>query len=186
MADESDDRERWDAKYRGERGERRDPPVEFVRRCLERLGPGTGRRAVDLAAGTGRHTFELIERGWTAEAWDVSPVALEILGARTAEAGLSVETRAIDLLLDELPPARFELAVVVSFLDRPFLVRIQELVVPGGFLVYSAPTLDFPGEKPPMKWRFRPGELDGGIPGFETLLFEERGGRAQYLGRRIA
>lgn len=185
MTEPEDDRTRWDAKYRGERGEQCPPPAEQVCRLLTRLGPGEGRSAVDLAAGTGRHTFELCRRGWVVEAWDVSPVALEILERRAVEQRLVVPTLAIDLLLDELPPRRFGLAVVASFLDRPFLPRIRDLVHPGGHLVYSAPTLDFPGEKPPLKWRFRPGELDAGIAGFETLALEEWNGRVAYLGVRL-
>jgi len=185
MTEPEDDRERWDAKYRGERGEQHQPPAEQVCRLLDLLGSGEGRSAVDLAAGTGRHTFELCRRGWEVEAWDVSPVALEILERRAAEQRLVVPTLAIDLLKDELPPRRFDLALVSSFLDRPFLPRIQELVSPGGHLVYSAPTLDFPGEKPPLKWRFRPGELDAGIAGFETSALEERDGRVAFLGVRV-
>jgi SAM-dependent methyltransferase len=178
------DRERWDARYRGELGQRRDPPDPFVLEALELVGPARGRAALDLAAGSGRHALHLARAGWRVEAWDVSPVALGILAERARAAGLAIVRREIDLLAPgTLPAVRFDLVLAIDFLDRPTWARLGELVQPGGFALLRTFTTDWPGEKPPAVYRLRVAELAGGLPGFETLLAREAGGRAGLLGR---
>jgi len=180
------DRERWDAKYRGSEGEKRLAPDPFFLRALESLGGLAGARAVDLACGTGRHALELARRGAAVEAWDVSPIALEILGRRASEHGLAVTTRALDLSPPAaLPGAPFDLAVAVDFLERALWARLGDLVRPGGHALLTTFTHDWPGAKPPLQYRLAPGELAHGIPGFETLFAEESGGRAGWFGRRL-
>lgn len=51
---------------------------------FEREG-AAGRRAVDLGCGEGRDTLELLRRGWTVQAIDGHPMALELLAARVPE-----------------------------------------------------------------------------------------------------
>ncbi len=182
----STDRERWDEKYGGALGRRREPPDAFVLRALQRLGDGRGRLAVDLAAGTGRHALELARAGWQVEAWDVSPVALSILRGRAAAEHLEIETRAVDLLDPMLVlETRFDLALVVDFLDRAFWRRLSELVRPGGFVIARTFTRAWPKDKPPAVFRLEPSELESGIPGFEAFAYEEEGGRAGWLGGRL-
>ena len=88
------DRERWDAKYAGAFGDKRTEPNEYVVEWAASLGERG--RALDLAAGTGRHALHLAQTGWETSAWDVSPVGLEILEARALELGVEVKTRAVD------------------------------------------------------------------------------------------
>ncbi len=184
------DRERWDERYRGELGRRSEPVDPFVIQALEharalRLASGARPEAVDLAAGTGRHALGLARAGFRVEAWDVSPVALGILAERAKEAGLAVARREVDLVDPGLPlEPRFDLAVSVDFLDRPFWGRLRELVRPGGFVIVRTFTRDWPGAKPPPVYRLEPGEIAGGLAGFETHLVREDGGRAGLLGRR--
>lgn len=182
------DRERWDSKYAA-RGAEVAPvtPVDaFLAAALEQLGPGAQRTALDLAAGTGRHALELARRDWRVTAWDVSPVGLALLTRRAADAGLDVETRAVDLVDPERPPPdeSFDLVVIVNFLERPLLARVADLVRPGGHLLFVTFTVDRPGAKPPLQFCLERGELARGLPGFETLLTDEHDGRAGLLGRR--
>ncbi|MCZ6598442.1 MAG: methyltransferase domain-containing protein [Planctomycetota bacterium] len=179
-----DDRERWDAKYAGSLGTERKEPDPFVLACLDRLEPDAG-RALDLAAGTGRHALALARRGWRTSAWDVSPIGLGILDAEAAKAGLAIETHALDVLAGgPLAGERFELVVVVDFFDRDLWDRLQPLVVAGGHVIARTFTRDWPGRKPPTRFRLEPGEIENGLPGFEHLLHEEEGGRAGFFGRR--
>lgn len=180
------DRERWDGKYHGGLGREVLAPDGFVVAVLESLGPGGGRPALDLAAGTGRHALELARRGWRVEAWDVSPIGLGILTARAVARGApTVETRAVDLLDPDLAlEERFDLVCVVDFLDRMLWGRLHELVRPCGHLIARTFTTDWPGPRPPALYRLAPGELAGGIPGFETARSEEAGGRAGLLAVR--
>jgi tellurite methyltransferase len=184
MSEEPSDRERWDAKYASdpEWSEPREPDA-FVLRALE-LVPGGG-RAVDLAGGNGRHALELARRGFEVELWDVSPVGLELARAAAARAGLPIRTRRVDLLLERplFSAQPFELALVSNFRDRELLAELPRLLRPGGHLVYTHYTTEWPGEKPPMAFRLAPGELAAGIRGFETLLCEESAGRAGLLAR---
>jgi len=182
------DRARWDEKYRGSLGRESRPPDPFVVACLDELdGPGLAgaRRALDLAAGAGRHALELARRGYRVAAWDVSPVGLELLRRAASGSGFALETRAVDLLDPELELAPdYDLVCVVDFLDRPFWNRISGLVRPGGHVIARTFTRDWPGPKPPAPYRLAPGELGAGLPGLETLRTEEAAGRAGLLARR--
>ncbi len=181
-----DDRERWDAKYTGELGRREEGPDPFVVEALSRV-PTRG-HALDLAAGTGRHALYLARSGFEVSAWDVSPVGLGILKERARAANLEVETQAVDLLRRPAPGLGepFDLVVCVLFLDRTLLAGLSRLVRVGGHLIFATVTTDYPGDRPPARFRLAPGELAGGIPGFEVVHEREHGGRAGILGRRIA
>ena len=182
----SSDRERWDAVHAaGARDSTElDPFVASALDALANLGPG---RALDLASGTGRHALELARRGWRTSAFDVSPVALERLAARAAAERLAVETRALDLVREPLPPetaGAFDLVVVVNFLDRGLLGQLHELVPIGGHLVVATYTEDHPGERPAAEHRLRRGELARGLAGFAPLWALEEGGRAGLVAAR--
>lgn len=178
------DRETWDERWRAASASTAADP--FVERALRTLGPGAGRAALDLAAGAGRHALLLAELGWRTWAWDVSPAALERLAERARLGGLAIATREIDLLpASECPlDARFELVVLVDFLDRPLYRRLGELVSPAGHLVLCTFTRAWAGARPPSRFRLEPGELAGGVEGFTCIEQEETGGRAGFLGAR--
>lgn len=180
------DRARWDAKHEHAPAEAADVDA-FVAAVLDRLGPGAGRRALDLASGTGRHALELAHRGWNASAWDVSPVGLGVLARRADVAGVVVTTREVDLLapIAKPPDEPFDLVLVVNFLERPLLARLAEFVRPGGYLVFATFTVDRPGQKPPLRFCLGRGELRTGLPGFETIAVEEAEGRAGWFGKRV-
>lgn len=171
------DRDRWNERHQsaagGDRGP--DPGVTAV---LDALGPGRGRRALDLASGTGRHALELARRGYRAEAWDVSDVALARATERASAEGLELAVRRIDLVTEPLPPERFALVVLVDFLERDLLARVSLLLEPGGSLVFVTFTLDWPDAHPSERYRLGRGELSSGIAGLDTLAVWESDGRA--------
>lgn len=194
------DRERWDGKYRAQEGRPLEAADAFVVEALERIGEveereprsSAARRALDIAAGRGRHTLELLRRGYAVEAWDVSPIGLTAVARAAREAGHSVATREVDLLallerrsaLAELAGAPFELVCVAWFLHRPLLAELPSLVVPGGWAIVRTATVDRAGCKPPLAYCLERGELAAGLAGFETLWHEEAGGRAGLVARR--
>lgn len=178
------DRKRWNEKYHKQppAGPRAADP--FVLSCLERHLSSPG-RALDLAAGTGRHALELARRGWEAEAWDVSDEALTRVTASAREEALAVSVRRVDL---DAPLPReelgvWDLALVVNFLDRSLFERASQLLRPGGALLIATFTTDREGEHPSARWCLEPRELSADRPGFETLESREAGGRAGWLGR---
>lgn len=182
------DRERWDSRHAAARREALAPPEPFVLDVLEALGEAEGRRALDLAAGAGRHALELSRRGYRVEAWDLSPVALEDLARRAGNEGLVLATRVIDLsggVAGGDAHRSFDLVLAVNFLDRALLAQIHRLVVLGGCVVVSTFTVDRPGEHPRSEWCLQRGELARGLPGLETIRVEEVAGRASLLGRAV-
>ncbi len=188
---EPTDRERWDAKYRGEWGTRPEEVDPFVARMLDRLDAERSElgRALDLASGRGRHALELARRGWRTTAWDVSPVALALLEKSARACGLEIECDARDVLGRGGAGARafapeFDLVVNVNFYDAGLWSRLIELVPVGGLVLVRTYTYDWPAARPPREFRLVPGALASGLHGFETLECEESGGRAGLLGRR--
>ena len=176
------DRERWDERHAA--ATQLAPPDGFVLEALALLGQRTG-RALDLAAGTGRHALLLAERGFDVEAWDVSPVGLEVLAERARFAELRVRTRVVDLTEVEPPPApAWDLVVVCNYLDRDLLAELSCWVLPGGHALFTTFTVERPGTRPPLERCLATGELDGGLPGLATVYAVERDGRAGILAHR--
>lgn len=180
------DRERWDARHAAGRSQGPGTLVPELRVALDRLGAGEGRRAVDLACGSGRHAFELARRGYRVEAWDVSPVALGRVSEQAAALGLELETREVDLAGDLPALPGFELALVVNFLDRGLYADLSRLVRPAGHALVSTFTEDRAGEHPRRAWCLDRGELARGLEGFESVHVAEAAGRATLLARRLA
>jgi SAM-dependent methyltransferase len=107
-------------------------------------GPPT---ALDLGAGTGRHTLALAAAGCDPTALDFSPSAVRTITDALAERGLPGRALVADLRTwtpgqeqrsgpDAVPP-RFDLIVAVYFQhDLALLRRAAEWLVPGGRLLW--------------------------------------------------
>lgn len=90
-------------------------------------------RALDLAAGTGRHTLYLAERGWEVSAVDFSEVAIEQLSATAS--GLKVQTICTDLAEFVMPENNFDLIILYYYFDLPIFPAIIKALRPGGLLI---------------------------------------------------
>ena len=182
----SDDRARWDAKHRADAHSAPADPDPWIASVLESMledRPAPG-RALDLACGRGRHALVLARRGFAVEGWDVSPVALRLLRDAARREGLEVATRLVDLargLPQDAP--RFDLVLVVRFLDRKLYPELHRLIAPGGELLLTTFTRDWPKASPSARFRLARGELAEGLPGLETVAYEERGGLARLRSR---
>ena len=185
------DRQRWDAKWAAQRGAPLEPPDAFVERAVHGLGgdlalSAASGRALDLAAGRGRHALWLARLGYSVEAWDVSRVGLADLALAARTAGLAVRAREVDLVGDGVPadaePA--DLLVLANFLHRPLIASLARCVKPGGHWIWTTATVDRRGDKPPLAYCLERGELARPFPGFETLATFEADGRAGLLARR--
>jgi SAM-dependent methyltransferase len=124
----------WDRRYTGPELLWGAGPNRFVVEELQDLPPG---RALDLAAGEGRNAIWLAERGWTVQAIDFSPVALERGRRLAAERGVQVDFVEADLNRLVPEPEAHEL-VLVGYLHLPWeqlgpiLGRAAAAVAPGG------------------------------------------------------
>ena len=101
-------------------------PNQFVAEQLDGLPPG---RALDLAAGEGRNSVWLAERGWSVTAVDFSRVGLE--KGRKLSAAHGVPDRQVDWVVADLseyePPSEaFEL-VLIAYLQVAAALRARVL-----------------------------------------------------------
>ncbi len=134
------DRQRWDDRYSSAEFEWSMHPNQFVAEQLAGLPPG---RALDLAAGEGRNSVWLAERGWSVTAVDFSRVGLE--KGRKLSAAHGVPDGQVNWVvadLGEYQPARaaFDL-VLIAYLQVGADLRGRVLagaaaaLVPGGTLL---------------------------------------------------
>ncbi len=162
----------WNERYfRGEHAH--DSPYAFIVQELDRIGPGQGRRALDIACGAGRHSMALASHGWSVTAVDWSVTALEIVRARDAR----IHTVAADLEAGEFEIERnsWDLICVSLYLQRNLLAAIREGVKCSGWVAAAFPLSDDrPGVKPMNpEYVLRAGELRTLFDGFRILHYAE-------------
>jgi tellurite methyltransferase len=161
------DREKWNAKYRGE--EAIAQPSPFLA-ALSDLLPARG-QALDVAGGSGRNALWLLQRGLQVTIVDISEVGLE----RAASAAGGLRTVQLDLELDPLPAGPWDLIVCSHFLHRPLFQQFPHLLAPGGLLVVVHPTAsnlkDHP--HPTRQYLLEDGELVSLVAGLEVVYSEE-------------
>jgi SAM-dependent methyltransferase len=131
------DSQQWDERYSGTEFEWTMEPNQFVAAELAGLPPG---RALDLAAGEGRNSVWLAERGWRVTAVDFSRVGLE-KGRELSEAR-GLDQAKVDWVVADLrdyEPGRgdYDLVLIAYFQAAPQLragvmARAAAALVPGG------------------------------------------------------
>ena len=131
------DREQWDERYSGTEFEWSTRPNQFVAAELAAMPPG---RALDLAAGEGRNTVWLAERGWRVTAVDFSRVGLE--KGRKLSAARGVDEAQVEWIVADLrdyePERDFYDLVLIAYLQviaevrATVLARAATALVPGG------------------------------------------------------
>ena len=167
------DQQRWDQRYE-ERGARPREHAAFLDSAAELL-PREG-RALDVAGGDGRNALWLAARGLGVTVADVSPVGLSHARELARQEGLELETVALDLTRDPLPPGPFELVLCFHYLQRELFPAFVEALAPGGLLLFSQPTqLNLERHsKPSARFLLEPGELPSLIPpALEVVRLEE-------------
>jgi SAM-dependent methyltransferase len=131
------DNQQWDERYSGTEFEWTTRPNQFVAAELAGLPPG---RALDLAAGEGRNTVWLAERGWRVTAVDFSRVGLE--KGRKLSVTRGVDEARVDWIVADLrdyEPERdaYDLALTAYLQVSPalraaVLARAAAALAPGG------------------------------------------------------
>lgn len=134
----------WDQRYSGERLWSGNPNGSLVRE----VGDLPVGRALDVGAGEGGDALWLAERGWTVTASDISPRALERIGAEAGRRGLEITGLLADAnARTPFPRAGFDLvaACYASIPRTPDLRGVHtvlEAVAPGGTLVVLSHDLE--------------------------------------------
>ena len=131
------DSQQWDERYSATEFVWATGPNQFVAAELADLPPG---RAIDLAAGEGRNTVWLAERGWRVTAVDFSRVGLDKGRALSAARGVpdpQVDWIVADLSDYQPEPGAYDLALIAYFQVGPkvraaVLGRAAAALGPGG------------------------------------------------------
>lgn len=132
------DREHWDSRYR-EAAHAAGPAPEWLAEFADRWA--SAGRALDVAAGRGRVALWLAARGLRVVAADVSPVGLAQAADAARSAGHALETLALDLEREELPPGPFDVITCFHYLQRDLFPKLAARLVPGGWLLAEIATL---------------------------------------------
>jgi SAM-dependent methyltransferase len=93
----------------------------------------SGGRVLDLAAGGGRHTRLLVDRGYTVRAVDRDTAAL----APLAGPRCTVETIDLETGVPWPLGGGYDAIVVTNYLNRPLFPAIGSALAPGGVLIYE-------------------------------------------------
>jgi SAM-dependent methyltransferase len=128
-----------------------------VLHVAEQLGPPERAAILDAGAGTGRNTLPLAKLGFAADAVELAPTFAKVIRDTAQAEGLTVNVFEGDILDPALPLplAHYNLIVLAEVVShfrdieqlRSLLVRASDLLVPGGFLLFSA-FLALDGYKP--------------------------------------
>lgn len=147
-------------------------PSSWVERHAPQIPPGG--RVLDLAAGDGRHTRLLLERGYTVVAVDRDTMALDT--AFSNHPGCLI----VGLDLENGEPWRlgnaYDGIVVTNYLYRPLLADLAAALATGGLLVYETFMLGNERFGKPSRQDFllRPNELiEVFAPRLTVLAFEQ-------------
>lgn len=175
----TDSLRRWEQRHRSD--DTLGAPSQFVEQALGLLTGRTSKglathRALDLACGSGRHALLLAEHGYEVDAVDYALPALTKLKRAADTRGLAIHCLAVDVTSWTLPSARYDLVLVVNFLDRSLFDHLRAAVVPGGALLYQTfRRHESTSATPTMRPDFllAPGELDELCRGWRVLSRHE-------------
>jgi SAM-dependent methyltransferase len=134
----------WDRRYAETERFFTGAPNPLVASLVDALPPG---RALDLAAGEGRHALWLARLGWHVTAVDFSRVGIDKGRRWAGEEDLAVDWLVEDVYRYQPPSASFDL-VLIAYLHPPEPHRelvfgaAAEALVPGGHLLVAGRHLD--------------------------------------------
>jgi len=170
------DKKKWDEKYRKKSELLR--PREASLNIQKFVVKSNGAKALDLACGAGRNTIYLAKLGYEIDALDIAEVALEALAAEAhhEEVRELINTQLSDL--DTFAPAseKYELIIMMNFLDRGLIERAKEGLKREGLFIVETYMDDLINEKKDSNVEFllKKEELKTLFDeGYDVLFYEE-------------
>ena len=184
------DRKKWNDRYRTGAYQERDRPSEFLTRWLPQISSG---RALDVACGAGRNAFYLAEAGFTVDAVDVSGEGLACAKASACDRGITVNWIELDLDTGIPGDDRYDLILMIRYVNPALLASLPERLRPGGYLLceeHLVTTAEVIGPENP-RFRVQPGELEKAASQMHVVFCEETlhadpDGRSVALARLVA
>jgi len=155
------------------------PSSFFVKHLEDLRAAAAGRPVLDLACGRGRHTLAAAEAGLRSVGADRNAAALAELAQAARRRRLPAECVRSDLEAESGIP--FDAGscggiLVFRFLFRPLAPRIEELLAPGGLLLYETFTQrqrELSGGPRRAAFLLAPAELPTLFPRLEVIDYWE-------------
>ena len=147
-----EDKHRWNTKYQ----DNKIPPIpiEVVKKYASFA---SGKQALDIACGLGRHSKYLAKQGFIVDALDISSVAISQL--QNIE---NINAKEVDFDTYKLKKNSYDLIVCVYYLERKLFPQMIEALKPNGILIIETFLQDEANERVPSNPLFmlNKGELE--------------------------
>lgn len=139
----NEDKIKWDKKYTNNPQllEERSPSKK-LESVIELT---SGKKALDIACGSGKNSIYLAKNGFNIDAYDISQIALDTLNSRGYN---TINTKLIDL--DSFTPElnNYDLIVQTNFLDRELIPKLLKSLKENG-LLFIETYMDHPSNTKP-------------------------------------
>jgi len=169
-----EDKERWNEKYQDNKIP--DEPVKLIR---DYVHLATGKQALDIACGMGRHSKYLASLGFEVDALDISSVAIEQLQGIP-----HIHAIEVDFDTYTLEKEKYDLIVCTYFLERKLFPQMIDALKPNGIILMETFLHDEDNERVPSNPAFRlnEGELEAYFDEKFELLHIPEFWDVDYLG----
>lgn len=146
------DKERWNKKYQDSK-----IPNEPIKLIVDYVKLATGKQALDIACGLGRHSKYLVSQGFEVDALDISSVAIEQLRDTP-----HINAMEVDFDTYTLEKNKYDLIVCTYFLERKLFPQMIAALKPNGILLLETFLHDADNERAPSNPAFmlNEGELE--------------------------
>ena len=147
-----EDKQRWDEKHA-----KNSMPHEPIKLITEYAHLATGKMALDIACGNGRHSKYLASLGFEVDALDISSVAIAQLQDEK-----NIHAIEVDFDTYTLAKEKYDLIVCTYFLERRLFPQMIAALKPNGILLIETFVHHAQNERTPSNPAFRlnEGELE--------------------------
>jgi tellurite methyltransferase len=150
---------------------------EAVEEAQRAWGTLRGRRALDLACGSGRDAVFLALAGFEVAAWDVLPDAVALCRDLGGRNGVCVNAEVRDLrAVSVIGSGTHDLIACFYYLHRPLMRLIMEAVSVGGLIVFETfvdPQRELHGRPRRASLVLRRDELREWFTGWDVVVYHE-------------
>lgn len=169
-----EDKERWDEKYQNNK-----IPDEPIKLITDYAALSTGKQALDIACGMGRHSKYLASLGFEVDALDISSVALDQLKEIP-----HIHAKEVDFDTYTLPKEKYDLIVCTYYLERKLFPQMIEALKPNGIILFETFLHHPDNERAPSNPAFmlKKGELEATFDEKCELLHIPEFWDKDYLG----
>jgi SAM-dependent methyltransferase len=123
-----EDKERWDKKYKNNH-----PIPSKIAEVVEKYSLlAKGKKALDIACGTGRNAKFLASKGFQVDALDISPIALESLKGIK-----NIQIKEVDFDNYRLEEDAYDLIVCTYYLNRSLFPQIEKALKEDGLFIFE-------------------------------------------------